>query len=58
MPESLTDKMARFASMGNDKPKVERVFEMPVKPEPIRKSKGTLMDMLDQVDIKQIGRVR
>ncbi len=51
MPESIADKMARFSSMGGDKPKVEvkRVFEMPVKVEP-PKGKGALMKMLDDID--------
>ena len=58
MPESIQERMARFANMkGSPKPAPEpkRVFTMPVEVEP-PKGKGYLDRLFDEVDAKHRNR--
>ena len=59
MAETIQERLHRLANNGHkatEKPK--REFKMPVDTIEPPKGKGTLMKLLDDVDVKQIGRVR
>lgn len=57
MPEDIMDRLNRLANAGR-KPEPKREFVMPNSEPQFKREKGTLCKMLDEVDIKQIGRVR
>ncbi len=59
MAETIQERLHRLANNGHkatERPK--REFKLPVDTIEPPKGKGTLMKMLDAVDVKQIGRVR
>ena len=59
MAETIQERLYRLANAGRQAPeKPKREFKMPVDIIEPTKGKGTLMKMLDAVDVKAIGRVR
>ena len=59
MPEDIMDRLNRLANAGRKPaPEPKREFVMPNSEPQIKREKGTLCKMLDEVDIKQIGRIR
>lgn len=59
MKEDIRDRLKRLANGGRKPPEEpKREFVMPTKDQPVKPKRGYLDALLDEIDLKYIGRIR